>query len=239
MIPRISVVIPAYNEERHIAACLEALTRQTISEPFEVIVVDNASTDRTAEIARSYGDRLNLRIIYESTKGRGAARAAGFAAAGGDILFSTDADTQVPPSWLQSFCRDLRDDRFVAVTGTGIVKDSGWWRNFFVSYGHPLSLRICRLVNGHYILVGFNFAIRRDTYLASGGFDPLFDGQEDVELSKRVATIGKALFRTRTPVTTSGRRFRKGLFHGLFEYLYAYWQQMKRGNTRHRLPDAR
>ena len=239
MDPRISVVIPAFNEERHIAACLEAFTRQTIAEPFEVIVVDNASTDRTAEVAGYFADRLTLQIIREPKKGRGAARAKGFASARGEIIFSTDADTLVPPDWITSFSGDITGGRFVAIAGIGKVKDSGWWTNVVVSTCHPISLRICRMVIGYFILNGFSFAVRRDAYFASGGFDPDFDGQEDVDLSKRVAKIGKILFRTDIPVTMSGRRFQRGLLRGLFEYLYAYWQQMARGNTEHRLPDTR
>src|SRR3989344_4845448 len=86
----ISIVIIAYNEKKDIASCLMAMSKQTYREPFEVIVVDNASTDHTPEIAQSFVERLPLRVIREEHKGRGAARARGFGEAKGEIILSTD-----------------------------------------------------------------------------------------------------------------------------------------------------
>jgi glycosyltransferase involved in cell wall biosynthesis len=117
-----SVIIPAYNEEASIAHCLEALTKQTIAEPFEVIVVDNRSTDATSAIARKFATKLNLRVLYEKKQGRGAARATGFAAAKGDFLFSTDADAMVPPEWMESFVEFFTEHPdAAAVTSTATI----------------------------------------------------------------------------------------------------------------------
>lgn len=76
----LSVVIPAYNEEELIGNCLNALVAQKTTEEFEVIVVDNNSRDKTAEIAEKYKSKLNLKILLQKEKGRGAARQKGFAA---------------------------------------------------------------------------------------------------------------------------------------------------------------
>ncbi len=101
----LSLVIPAYNEERHLAACLDAVSRQAVM-PSEVIVVDNNSTDRTAEIARSYPF---VRVVQEPRQGIVFARNAGFDAARGDIIGRIDADTIIPSDWtkhvLAFFCR--------------------------------------------------------------------------------------------------------------------------------------
>ncbi len=94
----ISVVIPARNEERELPACLEALRLQDYQHEYEIIVVDNSSTDNTARVAASLG----ARVIHEPRKGAGWARQAGFAAAKGKIIASTDADTLVPTNWLSS-----------------------------------------------------------------------------------------------------------------------------------------
>ena len=91
----VSVVIPARNEEREIGRCLDSLARQTFRD-FEVIVVDNGSMDRTASLARS----RRVRVIEEPRRGFSPARQAGFEAASGSIVASTDADTVVPPDWL-------------------------------------------------------------------------------------------------------------------------------------------
>ena len=97
----ISVVIPAYNEEENITKSLGAFLGQTTKLSYEIILVDNASTDKTVEIAAKYVGKLPLKIIKENKKGRGPARRAGFTKAKGDIIFSTDADAQVPPDWIE------------------------------------------------------------------------------------------------------------------------------------------
>ena len=90
--PHLSVVIPAYNEEQYLPACLRALRQQKDAPPFEVIVVDNASTDSTACIAGQFG----AHVVAEPRKGVARARQSGFEAARAPIVASTDADTIVP-----------------------------------------------------------------------------------------------------------------------------------------------
>src|ERR1019366_8076903 len=89
---RVSLVIPAYNEKHHIKACLDHIASQRVV-PYEVIVVDNASTDKTAAIARSY-DFVTL--ITEKRQGVVFARDTGFNLARGDIIGRIDADTLLP-----------------------------------------------------------------------------------------------------------------------------------------------
>src|SRR5689334_24868672 len=85
---RFSVVIPAYNEERFIGECLRSLAEQDFAGGVEVVVVDNNCTDRTAEIARSYG----AVVVSEDVPGVCAARHRGSAVARGEIVVSSDAD---------------------------------------------------------------------------------------------------------------------------------------------------
>ncbi len=92
---KLSLIIPVYNEERHIGACLDAVASQTVM-PTEVIVVDNNSTDRTVEIASQY---KFVKIIQESRQGRGNARTAGFNVASCDIIGRIDADSRIHPDW--------------------------------------------------------------------------------------------------------------------------------------------
>src|SRR5579885_2506952 len=94
---RISLVIPAHNEESHLAACLDAVAAQTVR-PFEVIVVDNNSSDATAEVARSYSF---VRVVREPRQGLAFARDAGFDAARGELIGRIDADTLLPPNWVE------------------------------------------------------------------------------------------------------------------------------------------
>src|SRR3989344_4823515 len=115
---KISVVIPAYNEEKYISRCLDSLVAQKTHYEFEVIVVDNNSSDRTDIFAQKYKSRLDLKIIKELHQGRGAARASGFAEARGDLILGTEADTQLPSDWIETLCNSLySSSEIVAVSG--------------------------------------------------------------------------------------------------------------------------
>lgn len=109
----VSIVIPAYNEEDFLQACLEAIARQTV-QPFEVIVVDNNSTDRTAEIARSFPF---VTLLSERRQGVVFARDRGFNAARGDIIGRIDVDTIVPESWVRDIQTIFADSSAAAVSG--------------------------------------------------------------------------------------------------------------------------
>lgn len=221
----ISVVIPAYNEERYLEACLEALTAQHTTQPFAVIVVDNNSTDDTAAIAERYGLRLNLHLIREPRKGRGAARAAGFAAAQGDIILSTDADTTVPPTWVEEMTDYFRDETIGAVSGTCYITDLSPHKNTAFNWLQPTAMKLHRVVFGNYWLTGSNFAIRRSVYVLSGGFNQNLNSQEDTQLSFAVRKVGKIKYISRPAVQVSGRRFKKSYVAGLWDYVRTFFER--------------
>ncbi|WP_291981254.1 glycosyltransferase [Luteitalea sp.] len=111
--PAISVIICAWNEQDTLADCLRSVLAQARA-PDEIIVVDNASTDRTGDVARRFA---GVRVIEESRKGLTRARDAGHRASTGDILACLDADCRAPAGWLAGIERQLADPRVVAVTG--------------------------------------------------------------------------------------------------------------------------
>lgn len=223
----ISVIIIAYNEELSIGACLDAFTKEQTNEPYELILVDNASTDRTSAIAEQYRNRIPLRIIREERKGRGAARAAGFRASRGEIILSSDGDSIVPSGWIEKLGSVLRNSPAVAVSGPCKIADASPLTNVLFNMIQPLSMHFYRLFTGHYWLTGSNFAIKRDAYEKAGGFDPAAPSSEDTELAFRVKKIGKINY-INIPVISSGRRFRGGIF-GLLKGLFAYpWTWMMR-----------
>src|SRR5258708_19426498 len=97
----ISVLVPAYNEEKLLGSCLESLAVQNPL-PDEIVIVDNASTDRTPEIIKEFianHPELNVTAVYETKKGAPAAREAGWRAAHGDVIVMTDADETFPFAW--------------------------------------------------------------------------------------------------------------------------------------------
>lgn len=114
---RVSVVLPAYNEEKILARCLASLESQTIT-PYEIIVVDNNSTDATAQIAKDHG----VIVISEARQGIAWARDAGFHTASGDIIARMDADCIAPPEWIEritGYYQSTPQQEWRAITGTG------------------------------------------------------------------------------------------------------------------------
>ena len=221
--PLISIVIPAYNEEQNISSCLDALIKQKTNRKFEVIVVDNNSSDKTAEVASSYQGQLNLRVASEKQKGRGSARWRGFREASGAIILSTDADGSVPEYWVEKLLSIFVDEiRISAVTGTCKITDNYFLTNALFNFFQPFSMKIYKIFFGHYWLNGFNFAIRRAAYIESGGFDPRLNVQEDIDLSFKVSRVGRIKFMPDLSVTVSGRRFKKGLISGTVSYIKTF-----------------
>lgn len=221
----ISVVIPAYNEESTITAVLVSLTQQIVNKPFEVIVVNNASTDSTREVAVQFSDRLLLRVIDEPQKSRGAARATGFAAARGSVIFSTDADATLPPNWIENVSAHFTDSNVVAVSGIGKISDLSFLQNSVFNIIQPLATFIFGFFYGARWLTGFNFAIRKEAYRKAGGFNRTLNAQEDVELGFAVQKVGKIKMIWSPRVTVSGRRFKtNGIIKGLWQYVESFNQ---------------
>ena len=216
----ISVVIPAFNEEKNIQRCLDGLVKQNTQEQFEVILVDNNSTDKTVEVAKQFQDKLHLRIISEKEKGRGNARATGFSHAKGDIVLSTDADAIAPPDWIEQMARSFDDPKVAAVTGTGKMIDASGWKNSLATFTLPMAMHMYALLHQHYWLSGFNFGIRKEIYEKSGGFKQI-NGLEDIDLGFRVYKLGKITYKP-IWVYMSGRRFDKSMVQGIGSYLSGY-----------------
>jgi poly-beta-1,6-N-acetyl-D-glucosamine synthase len=220
------VVVPAYNEETELPQCLAALAAQQTKHSIEVLVVDNASTDSTSMVARSWSDRLAIRVISEPRRARGAARRTGFALTDTAIVLSTDADTIVPVDWVESLvdCLLLNPEA-AAVTTSCYITDGTPVTNWTMRVGMPLSLRLYRAITGHYLLSGSTFAIRRLAYESAGGFDAGAYMLEDVDLSFRVADIGRIIYMPEPRVETEGDVFREGYLRGFWHYFRPYLQQ--------------
>ncbi|MCY3761820.1 MAG: glycosyltransferase [Gemmatimonadetes bacterium] len=131
---RISIVIAARNEEDHIASCLRGLARQTLpAEWFEVILVDDGSSDGTAKIAKEFARGTGLRLTILRTDGitggpgsKKRALSLGVEKAEGEVVLTTDADCRLPPTWAASMARRFDDDAVGMVIGyAGIRRDSG------------------------------------------------------------------------------------------------------------------
>lgn len=200
----ISVIIPAYNEEKYIPYTIESLNGLDRL-PDEIIVVDGGSTDETAQVARKHG----AKVITVPHRGIGFARQKGLEAATGDIVAFTDADTIVPHSWLTRIEETLSKPKVVGVFGTFRVL-SGWWP-------YRLHINITQqAVNqllywlGVPMAPGQNLAFRRAVALDVGGIPQDFKIAEDIEIARRLMTRGKVIFRQDLVVVSSGRRGNEG-----------------------------
>ncbi|HEY4964652.1 MAG TPA: glycosyltransferase family A protein [Candidatus Saccharimonadales bacterium] len=153
---KLSLVIPAYNEQRQLKACLDSVASQTVI-PFEVIVVNNGSTDKTKEVASSYSF---VSVVDEPNRGIVYARTTGFDLAKGDIIGRIDADSVLPANWVEYILDFYTDPTNLDKAFTGgcyfynvrLPHFAGWLQG-------QIAFRTNRLLLGHYILFGSNMAL--------------------------------------------------------------------------------
>ncbi len=199
--PRISVIIPAYNEEKRIAGAIGSVDRQHFAGK-EVIVVDNGCTDRTAEIARRHA-----RVVREPRKGISQARNAGARAARGDILFFMDADARMCGGALGAVDRAFRDMSVAIATGPILPLERRPTRSASVIFKFSFNMLVKASIALHRpYFVGADIVVRRSAFDAVHGFDERLKGCEDGNISKRAARVGRAVFDHRIAVRMSTRR---------------------------------
>jgi len=209
--PEISVVIPAYNEESFLPECLDSVFNQSLPpDLYEVIVVDNASTDRTGAIAREKG----ARVVWEGKKGYVWALKRGVEEAKGKIIAITDADCRVPKDWLEKILNSYKEDqRLDAVGGPIKFFDGNFFFRFIISF-----LVKCLIRD----LPGANISFKKSSFKKIGGFDPKVNLGADSLLSLKFRRFGKIKIDRNNIVATSSRRYQKGLFSNFFLYFFNY-----------------
>jgi len=210
---RVSTVIPAFNEEELLPKCLESVLAQDYEGEHEIILVDNGSSDGTLRVARGYG----VKVVSEPRRGYSEALVAGFAAASGDIITCTDADSVVPRNWISSLVReyDSRSD-VVAIGGEIEFTCPNWKSRLLTRWLIPLINRIDRANRGGPHMWGANMSVRRDAFLAAGGWNRRFSLQADSELSERLRKIGRVIVLESLRVRTSSRRWNRSLLTNMF-----------------------
>ncbi len=211
----ISVVVPAYNEEKTLSRCLKSLQKQQYAGRYEIIVVDNASTDATAKVAAAHG----VKIVFCSKKGVAYARQAGADAASGDIVAQADADTTYPPDWLDRISSHFSlSPASVALAGSYIYEDpQPWWAK--VEYRlRYLANRLNPLFFGNYPFIsGANFAFRRESFKKAGGYSDKSLYPDQWGIAHRLSKTGRVYYLPTLRVVTSSRRVQKPIFVILFE----------------------
>jgi GT2 family glycosyltransferase len=213
----VTIVVPVRNAEPWFAAQLQALAGQRYPGAWDVLVADNGSTDRTAALARSWVDRLPLRVVDASARpGINAARNIAAGQAGGDLLAFCDGDDLVGPDWLAAMAEAAQ--RYDLVGGRldedSLNSTGGPQRPRMPEGGLPVALDFLPFA------VGANLAIWADVLARLGGFDERFHlGNDDVELSFRAQVHGHRL--GYAPDAVVSYRHRNGHFE-LFRQFRTY-----------------
>jgi glycosyltransferase involved in cell wall biosynthesis len=210
MTVRISVIVCAHNEARCLSACLYSLLAQT-RPPDELLVINNASTDETAAVARQVP---TVRVVDEPRKGLVIARETGRRAARGDLLVYVDADCRAPLTWLERIAACFeRDPDLIALSGPYRFYDWDWWGRVLVR-AYDFTLAPATLVLVKYVLrlgtifYGGNFAVRAAALDRIGGFDTSIEFHgEDTNLGRRLFEVGKVTLNYDCFIYTSARRY--------------------------------
>jgi glycosyltransferase involved in cell wall biosynthesis len=217
----ISVVIPTFNEESLIEKCLESLQKQT-EKPFEIIVVDNNSTDKTATIAKKMG----ARVIAEKTQGISFARNAGFNAAKGEIIARLDADTTALPNWIERIKKDIEIDGKDAVFGPAYYLDLP----AKLQFSHLPSVYFFKLTKAilkKHMLFGLNMALKKSLW-EKVKKEVCMDNEvihEDFDLAIHLWKYGNIEFDKDLRVKTSPRRWKN--VHSDIEYTQKLFVMLK------------
>jgi len=194
----ISFIVPAYNEEQFLGPTLRAIhaAASTLGHPYEVIVVDDASTDRTVEVARTCGARI-VSVHHRQIAGT---RNAGARAASGDTLIFVDADTLVTAGTVQASLDALRRG---AVGGGATLRLDGRlpWHGWLLLWSVRTGMRLGRLAAGCYLFC------TRAAFEAVGGFDEGLFATEELALSRALQKQGRVVI-LRESVVSSGRKLR-------------------------------
>lgn len=209
----LSIIIPAFNEERMISQCLKSVSESLTANQkpgfsYDVIVVDNNSTDKTAELARKSG----AQVVFEPVNQIGRARNAGAKAATGDWLLFVDADSFLNPGMISDILRMIESGRYVGCGSVMQMPHSPWWGTVILKIWTLVSVTF-RWASGALVVC------RADAFRQVGGFDQELYAADEIELSRLLKKWGrkrglKFMILNQHPLVTSARKLE----------LYSVWE---------------
>ena len=195
----VSIIIPALNEENYITACIVALKNQETKLKFEIIVVDNNSTDKTTELANCEG----VEVISCKKKGIAITRNEGAKHSKGKILIFVDADTLLSPNYLQKSWEYFQEHLdVVGLTGKMVLSGEKEYIKLIGKVDESVFKLLEKLKRGR--IIGANAAIRRNIFFEVGGFPEVHS--EDVIFSKFLREKGGVAYLPEIEALTSSRR---------------------------------
>jgi GT2 family glycosyltransferase len=232
----VSIIVPTFNGGSRVASCIEALLQQDPARKSEILVVDDGSTDNTADVVRAYPC---VRLITQVNSGPAAARNRGALEAHGTVILFTDDDCVPMPEWLESMLEAFRDLEVVAVKGVYRTHQKQLAARF-VQIEYEDRYRLMAGLSTIDFVDTYSAAFRRDRFLEMTGYDTSFPVAcaEDIELSYRMSARGwKMKFAPRAIVyhthpTTFWAYLRK-------KYKFAFWRVLAvRKNPRKAVKDS-
>jgi len=212
---KISFVVPAYNEQalltRSLTAIRDEILRagQVLGQDAEIIVVNNASTDRTQEVAEAVE---GVKVVNEPRKGLVQARWCGFEASSGTLIANIDADTIIPPGWLTEVIKQFDANKnLVGLSGPYIYYGVPRRVNLVVGAYYRMAFSVYWfnrfILNVGSMLQGGNFIVSREAMLKLGSPSERFSFYgEDTDMARRLSKVGGVKFTFRLPAQSSGRR---------------------------------
>jgi glycosyltransferase involved in cell wall biosynthesis len=208
---KISFVVPAYNEEAGLGRSLAAILTQVKASgcTAQVIVVNNASTDGTGAVARSFP---GVEVVDEPQKGLYHARRAGLMAADGDLIANVDADTCITDGWIERVIAEFSAaPKLVALSGPYIYYDVSpalrFSVNLFYRWGYVFYALNRWVFKVGSMMQGGNFIVRSTALRQIGGYNAHFAFYgEDTDLARRLSAVGDVKFTFKLPAESSGRR---------------------------------
>lgn len=234
----LSVIIPTRNRANHLAAILSTLELQVLSKSlFEILVIDNGSTDKTHTVFETYRSNFeNMRYFFDANPGLHVGRHIGLQEAKGDVLVYADDDIEAMPGWLAAIAECFADPDVALVGGNNLPKFATrppdwllrlWRRPFFDGHAIP-ALSVLQLPEGRreispFHIWGCNFSIRKQILLDAGGFHPdampqdliRFRGDGETHISNYVCNSGlKTIFDSKVSIhhLVSAERMTKDYF---------------------------
>ena len=199
MKPYFSIIVPVYNRIDEVSDLLESLTHQSNND-FEIVLVEDGSTEPCKAVADQYADRLNLQYYHKSNEGRSIARNYGIVRANGDYFVFVDSDCVLPPDYIEQLHLSLRNDYSDCFGGpdaahesfTDIQKAINYSMTSFLTTG---GIRGGKVQLEKFVPRTFNMGFSRKVYEKVGGFREMFS--EDIDMSTRIrlAGFGIKLFR--------------------------------------------
>ena len=204
------MIVCAYNEEHYLVPCLQSVRSQS-RPPDEIIVIDNASSDRTGEVARQVP---GVRVVDEPRKGLVIARERARQEASGDVLVYVDADCRAPRTWLERIERRFTGDpSLIAMSGNYRFYDWDWvgralLRAYDFTLGPVTHVLVKYVLRIGVVFYGGNFAVRREALERIGGFDTSIEFHgEDTNVGRRLYRVGRVELRYDCFLYTSARRY--------------------------------